>query len=49
MKFENQDFDAFSAQRASAAFTELREQFGQYFDKIDDVDAWVAAVRRGDI
>ncbi len=27
---------------------ELREKFGAYFDAIEDVDAWCAAVRRGD-
>ena len=31
-----------------AALVQLREQFGPYFDRITDVDAWVAAVRRGD-
>lgn len=30
------------------AFAELREKFGGFFDAIDDVDAWVASVRRGD-
>jgi hypothetical protein len=48
-KFEIQDFDPFSAQRTTEAFAELREQYGRYFDEIDDVDAWVSAVRRGDI
>lgn len=30
------------------AFAELREQFGAAFDAIQDVDAWVKAVRSGD-
>jgi hypothetical protein len=52
-KFEIQDFDPFGASAVTGANHEevaaLREQFGSYFDKIDDVDAWVSAVRRGDI
>lgn len=31
------------------AFAELREKFGKYFDAIPDVDAWVGAVRRGEM
>lgn len=30
------------------AFAEIREKFGPYFDAIPDVDAWVAALRRGE-
>lgn len=48
-RFEIQDFEPFAGRGVTAAINELREEFGQYFDKIEDVDAWVAAVRRGDI
>lgn len=34
---------------ATQALAALREEFGQYFDQIEDVDAWVSAVRRGDL
>lgn len=37
-----------AAASRAAAFAQLREEFGPYFDRIADVDAWVAAVRRGD-
>lgn len=36
------------AQGAPAALAELREKFGPHFDAIPDVDAWVAARRRGE-
>jgi hypothetical protein len=48
-RFDIQDFESFAAGAASESLTALREQFGSYFDQIDDVDDWVSAVRRGDI
>lgn len=49
IKFEIQDFESLLESSSTQAIAALREEFGHYFDQIDDVEAWVSAVRRGDI
>ena len=38
IRFEIQEFEPFTAGAASESLAALREQFGSYFDQIDDVD-----------
>lgn len=46
--FEIESWRPFSVVPPSKAFAELREKYGQYFDEIQDVDAWVALQREGE-
>jgi hypothetical protein len=48
-RFEILDFEPIEVEGMSEGLKELKDQFGHYFDQIDDVDAWVSAVRRGDV
>lgn len=48
-RFEILDFQPLDVEGMFESLKELKDRFSQYFDQIDDVDAWVSAVRRGDV